>query len=273
MAKITSFKNLTTPANNAVLPIVDDGVTQKISIENLRTSMQAPATTTSPGVIVVGQNLTIENGILSAPDPTLQANWTATSGPSVILNKPTLSAVATSGSYSDLSNKPSIPQPQVQVDWNETDNFQRAFIKNKPTKLTDFQNDAGFTTFDGVYNSLTNKPTIPTDLGQLTNNAGYSKFSGNYNDLTNKPTIPAAQVQSDWNAVSGISQILNKPTIPTVTTQWVAVPPTSSVGNTGDIPGMIAANSLYVFVCYGTYDGVSNIWARSATGGGTWTQS
>ena len=42
-------------------------------------------------------------------------------------------------------------------------------------------------------------------------------FSGNYNDLTNKPTIPAAQVNSDWNANSGVAQILNKPTIPTKT--------------------------------------------------------
>lgn len=30
------------------------------------------------------------------------------------------------------------------------------------------------------------------------------------------PTIPAAQVNSDWNASSGIAQILNKPTIPSV---------------------------------------------------------
>lgn len=29
-------------------------------------------------------------------------------------------------------------------------------------------------------------------------------------------TIPAAQVNSDWNAVSGVAEILNKPTIPTV---------------------------------------------------------
>jgi len=35
-----------------------------------------------------------------------QADWNATSGSSQILNKPTLSAVATSGSYNDLTNKP-----------------------------------------------------------------------------------------------------------------------------------------------------------------------
>lgn len=43
--------------------------------------------------------------------------------------------------------------------------------------------------------------------------------SGSYNDLTNKPTIPSAQVNSDWNANSGVAQILNKPTIPTKTSQ------------------------------------------------------
>ena len=44
-----------------------------------------------------------------------------------------------------------------------------------------------------------------------------SGFSGAYADLSGKPTIPAAQVQSDWNAVSGLGVILNKPTIPSVT--------------------------------------------------------
>jgi len=39
-------------------------------------------------------------------------------------------------------------------------------------------------------------------------------FSGSYNDLTNLPTIPAAQVNADWNAVSGVAVILNKPAIP-----------------------------------------------------------
>ena len=37
--------------------------------------------------------------------------------------------------------------------------------------------------------------------------------SGSYNDLDDKPTIPAAQVNADWDAVSGVAQILNKPEI------------------------------------------------------------
>lgn len=54
-------------------------------------------------------------------------------------------------------------------------------------------------------------------------------FSNDYNDLSNLPTIPAAQVNSDWNATSGVAEILNKPTIPT------SLPPTGNAG--GDLSG------------------------------------
>lgn len=47
--------------------------------------------------------------------------------------------------------------------------------------------------------------------------------SGSYNDLTNKPSIPAAQVNSDWNASSGVAEILNKPTIPTVNDATITI--------------------------------------------------
>ena len=43
------------------------------------------------------------------PAAQVNADWTAVSGVSAILNKPNLAAVATSGSYSDLSNTPTIP--------------------------------------------------------------------------------------------------------------------------------------------------------------------
>ena len=43
--------------------------------------------------------------------------------------------------------------------------------------------------------------------------------SGSYTDLLNKPTIPAAQVNSDWDATSGVAQIINKPTLAAVATR------------------------------------------------------
>ena len=52
--------------------------------------------------------------------------------------------------------------------------------------------------------------TIPDAVNGLSTVAK----TGSYNDLTDKPTIPDAQVQSDWNASTGMGVILNKPTIP-----------------------------------------------------------
>jgi hypothetical protein len=48
-------------------------------------------------------------------------------------NSADLATVATSGSYADLSNKPTIPDAQIQSDWNQTDNTAKDYIKNKPT--------------------------------------------------------------------------------------------------------------------------------------------
>lgn len=64
------------------------------------------------------------------------------------------------------------------------------------------------------YNDLTNKPTIPA--AQV--NSDWNSISGS-SQILNKPTIPAAQVSSDWNSVSGVSQVLNKPLIPNNTNQ------------------------------------------------------
>lgn len=69
----------------------------------------------------------------------------------------------------------------VQSNWTEADTTSDAYIRNKPSLAT-----------------------VAT--------------SGDYGDLINKPTIPAAQVNSDWNAGSGVSQILNKPSLATVAT-------------------------------------------------------
>ena len=46
----------------------------------------------------------------------------------------------------------------------------------------------------------------------------YLKSTGSSVVWTTFPTIPAAQVNSDWNATSGVAQISNKPTLATVAT-------------------------------------------------------
>ena len=56
-------------------------------------------------------------------------------------------------------------------------------------------------------------PAASITQSNITSWNNKSTFSGNYNDLTNKPTIPAAQVNADWEASSGMAQILNKPNL------------------------------------------------------------
>ena len=115
------------------------------------------------------------------PAAQVQSDWNASTGMGQILNKPNLATVATSGSYNDLTDKPSIPG-QVQSDWTESDTSSSAYIKHKPSLAT-----------------------VAT--------------SGSYNDLSNTPTIPAAQIQSDWNQSDSTAKdyIKNKPTVPTNT--------------------------------------------------------
>jgi hypothetical protein len=68
-------------------------------------------------------------------------------------------------------------------------------------------------------------------------------FSGDYNALTNKPTIPAAQVNSDWSAVSGVTQILNKPTLGTLAAKNSVDYSTSEITNKPALGDAAAKNT------------------------------
>jgi hypothetical protein len=60
-----------------------------------------------PNIPTKTSDLTNDSGFLTAQ---VNADWNAVSGAAEILNKPALSAVATTGSYTDLRNRPSIPE-------------------------------------------------------------------------------------------------------------------------------------------------------------------
>lgn len=83
------------------------------------------------------------------------------------MDKVTLAKVATSGSYDDLSDKPSIPAEQVNADWNATSGKAR----------------------------ILNKPTIPSAVtAQTVANWGFTKNTGTYS----KPStgIPKSDLAS-----------------------------------------------------------------------------
>lgn len=63
-----------------------------------------------------------------------------------ITDKPAFAAVATSGSYNDLTDKPTIPDLSVLGALAYKDSLSWSEIAGRPTKLSDFSNDAGFIT-------------------------------------------------------------------------------------------------------------------------------
>lgn len=78
-------------------------------------------------------------------------------------------------------------------------------------KLTQAQYDALSTKDPNMIYIITDATAIDMDDYVESSDLATVATSGDYDDLTNKPTIPAAQVNSDWAANSGVSQILNKP--------------------------------------------------------------
>jgi hypothetical protein len=70
---------------------------------------------------------------------------------------------------------------------------------------------------DGSLNPVTSNAVFDA-LALKANSADLATVAttGDYNDLSNLPAIPSAQVNSDWNATSGVAEILNKPTIPSI---------------------------------------------------------
>ena len=114
-----------------------------------------------------------------------------------ISGKPTFATVATSGSYNDLSNKPTIPTNTNQLTNGAgfitssdsrlsdarpaSDVYSWAKASSKPSySWSEITSKPSFATVatSGKYSDLSGKPTIPTNNNQLTNGAGYITSSG-----------------------------------------------------------------------------------------------
>lgn len=231
--------------NYVVTSVLLEGARFTVNLRNLSTgavqtsALDLPIASEQYPGLITAEGFTKLEGIEEGAQVNVQSDWnesTADSG-AFIKNKPSLAAVATSGNYNDLNNKPSIPAPQVNSDWNASSGIAR--ILNKP-----------------------NLAPVAT--------------SGSYNDLTDKPSAPEIpdQVNADWNATSGVSQILNKPNLATVATSGQyndlegkpAIPPAVT------LPGVNVVDSFPDSVS-GIQDGTVYIVPGSGSGGSGVTPS
>lgn len=138
-----------------------------------------------------------------------------------------LAAVATSGSYNDLSNKPTIPTKTSQLVNDSLPTYQT--ISNDFVSKNDFNTQmadvfglsasgiqdlirilADDDTTTGILNVIANKVDKVTGKGLSTND--YT--TAEKNKLAGIAANAEVNVQSDWNATSGDAFIKNKPTIP-----------------------------------------------------------
>ena len=122
-------------------------------------------------------------------------------------NTSALSTVAFSGSYNDLSNKPTIPD--VSNYYTKSETYNQTEVNNLLSTKADTSSLSTVAT-TGSYNDLLNKPTIPAAQVQ----SDWSQSDNTKVDyIKNKPAIPAAQVQSDWSQSDNtkVDYIKNKP--------------------------------------------------------------
>lgn len=115
----TKVTNINEVVEAATKNITATGISITLDKRNLVTNvvenieLNLPASTTALAGLMLPSDKTKLNGIAAGAEVNVNADWNATEGDALILNKPILATVATSGSYNDLTGKPTIPTVDV----------------------------------------------------------------------------------------------------------------------------------------------------------------
>lgn len=203
--------------------------------------------------LTAGSNITITNNVISATaEPQQNADWNATSGVTEILNKPQnlvqdANYVHTDNNFTNadktkLAGVEAGAEANVQSDWTENDSSKDSYIRNRPSSkplvaganisITESasqvtiaasaapQQNADWNASSGV-SEILNKPDLSVYATQTELTTG---LAGKQDTLTAGSNISivgntisataAPQQNADWNATSGVTEILNKPDIP-----------------------------------------------------------
>ena len=147
--------------NYVVTSVLLEGARFTVNLRNLSTGtvqtsvLDLPIASEQYPGLITAEDFTKLEGIEEGAQVNVQSDWneSAADSDAFIKNKPNLAPVATSGSYNDLTDKPSAPEipDQVNADWNATSGV--AQILNKPNLAT--------VATSGQYNDLEGKPAIP----------------------------------------------------------------------------------------------------------------
>lgn len=122
----TKVTNVNEVIETAARSVTATGISITLDKRNLVTNavenieLDLPASTTALAGLMLPSDKTKLNGIAAGAEVNVNADWNATEGDALILNKPILATVATSGSYNDLTEKPTIPTVDVNKEYVDT---------------------------------------------------------------------------------------------------------------------------------------------------------
>lgn len=105
----------------------------------------------------------------------LSSDWNAQSGPTVILNKPSLATVATTGSYNDLSNKPVFSTVATTGNYNDLSNLPTiptTTFGTTATSSTTFGTNSFGTTINGSTLTFGTPQQVSTTATHTANQLG-----------------------------------------------------------------------------------------------------
>lgn len=153
------------------------------AVENIELNL--PASTTALAGLMLPSDKTKLNGIAAGAEVNVNADWNATEGDALILNKPTLSTVATSGSYNDLTSKPTIPTVDVNKEYVDTQLATKSDLPDYTVFdiVMEITSSSNLSVSQENYNKLLEKlPSNAVNIFPVRDNGVYtSSIFGGYN--------------------------------------------------------------------------------------------
>ena len=238
-SKISNLDPVISLDENDVLPIVNQGSTRKVKISQLNIpSIAGLATTTYVDTKdalkvdkVIGKELSTNDyttteknklaGIAEGAEVNVNADWNSVSGDSEILNKPSIPSIAGLATVTYVDNQDALKEDDLGnplVDGyvlSSTIAGVRSWVE---------QSGGGG---GGTWGSITGELSDQTDLQSALDNKvdgviGKELSTNDFTDaletkLNGIQEGAEVNVNADWNAIIGDAQILNKPAIPTNT--------------------------------------------------------
>lgn len=198
-----------------------------------------------------GRSFTLSNGGGTRTIPV--TTWDS------ITSKPNFATVATSGSYNDLSNKPSIPSAQVNSDWSSSSGVSQ--VLNKPTTLagygiTDAQskiNGTGFVKSTGTVVSYDNSTYLTAEVdGSTSNEIQTLSTSGQSVSISSGNTILLNNPVTFYNAsgtVVAVTKVWQAIISPSISASYSIDISAAGFSNVTNVSVMAAKNTTVVSSC------------------------